>query len=324
MPLITTEERIALLLNVLGDDVAQVAFQSMNPTRANFIRQLLDDFKNNPPSEEEVDFVLGDFNQYFDFALNTLSPQLQPNEEDSNHDDAARSDSNVIQFPPLERTDDPIFDLNRLDPWQIASAIAEDHPKTVALVAQALSTELAAKVLEQLPADTRSAAIIELSKKASVAPTVLHSMLTSIVDKAASIRCRKEEVDQSQILAELMRSFPKKLRTELMEKLEETDSDLCQNVKSNLYLFEDVLRLDDRDVQKILGEVETDNLIVGLQRADQEIVDKLLNNLSKRARETILEEMQYKTNATDEEIELARKSVIEVLARLDESGDITL
>ena len=230
----------------------------------------------------------------------------------------------MIQFPPLERTGDPVFDLNRLDPWQIASAIADDHPKTVALVAKALSTERAAQVLEQLPADTRAAAVIELSKNVSVAPPVLQSMLTSIVDKAASIRCRKEEVDQAQVLAELMRSFPKQLRTELMEKLEETDQDLCQSVKSNLYLFEDVLRLDDRDVQKILGEVETDNLIVGLQRADQAIVDKLLTNLSKRARETILEEMQYKTNASDEEIELARKSVIEVLARLDESGDITL
>lgn len=333
MSIITTEERIALLLNVLGDDVAEVAFQSMNPTRANFVRTLLEDFKRNPPSEDEIEFVLSDFSQYFDFAIKAIQPEKgkgNRNGVGGAGDPSASENLNggtqptVVYFPEVELTDDPVHDLNELDPYQVATAIADDHPKTIALVAKSLTTGRAAKVLEFLSEEKRAEAIVYLSQNVAVAPAVLKPMLQTVVRKAASIRSRTEEVDQTQVLAELMRSFPKQLRAGLMEKLAEVNEEVCQQVKSKLYVFEDVMRLDDRDIQKILGEVETDNLIVGLQKADQTIVDKLLSNLSKRARETILEEMQYKTNATQEEIDQARASLIEVLARLDESGDITL
>ena len=96
-------------------------------------------------------------------------------------------------------------------------------------------------------------------------------------------------------------------------------------MKTKLYLFEDVLRLDDRDVQKVLGEVESDSLIVALQRTDEAIIAKLLNNLSKRARASIQEEMQYKENVTGRgNREKARSQVVGALSRLDESGEIKL
>ena len=76
MSAFTTEERLALLLNVLGDDAAAVAFQAMNPTRAKYIRQLLDDLRIDPPSNEEVEYVIGDFHQYFRFAMQALGADL--------------------------------------------------------------------------------------------------------------------------------------------------------------------------------------------------------------------------------------------------------
>jgi flagellar motor switch protein FliG len=328
MSAFTTEERLALLLNVLGDDAASVAFQAMNPTRAKYIRQLLDDLRIDPPSSEEIEYVIGDFHQYFRFAMQALGADLP---EGSSEGSAAGKNSEqdadqkkVVYFSKITPSDNPIDDLNRLDPYQVATALDGDHPKTVAMVLRHLDTRHAAKAMEFLSADVRSELIVFLSQESTVPFPIVNQVLKSTVEKANTVDCREEEIDQASVLAELMRSLPKDMRVELMAKLQQSDEELTQNVKSKLYLFQDVLRLDDRDVQKILGEVETDGLIVALQRADQELCDKLLNNLSKRARESIMEEMQYKEGVSDEEIAEARTQLVAALARLDENGEIKL
>jgi len=332
----TSEERLALLFTVLGDDVATAAFSAMNPTRATYVRQLLNDFKSDPPSAEEIEYVIGDFNRYFEFAMKQIEPQAASGsaayaEARSAEKKYAKprkpetADSkSIVYFSKLTPSNDPIADLNRLDPFQIASAIEDDHPKTIALVLGHMSTRAAAQVLEQLPPETRSEVVVFLTRESTVPAPIVNQVLRSTVQKAVSVEFREEEVDQSIALAELMRSLTKDTRVALMAKLQESDAELASKVKSNLYLFSDVLRLEDRDVQKLLAEVESDSLIIALQRTEQELIDKLLNNLSKRARESIMEEMQYKTGATDEQIEEARKSLVAAIARLDESGEIKL
>jgi flagellar motor switch protein FliG len=187
-----------------------------------------------------------------------------------------------------------------------------------------MNSKHAANVLSHLDPDVRTDAIVFLTQESTVPLPIVNQVLKTTVLKAISVEFREEVIDQSQTLAELMRSLPKEMRVELMAKLEETNPELSESVKSRLYLFVDVMRLDDRDVQKLLGEIESDSLIVALQRTNQNLIDKLLSNLSKRARESITEEMQYKVNATDEEVEEARGQLISAIARLDENGEIKL
>ncbi len=328
MSAFTTEERLALLLNVLGDDAATVAFQAMNPTRAKYIRQLLEDLRTDPPSSEEVEYVIGDFHQYFRFAMQALGTNLPDGHAEGNEvsrkSEPESKQKPVIYFTKISPSENPIADLNRLDPYQVAAALQGDHPKTVAMVLRHLETKQAAKAMEHLPAAVRSESIVFLSQESTVPFPIVNQVLKSTVQKANTVERREEEVDQASVLAELMRSLPKEMRIELMTRLEQSDPELAQDVKSKLYLFEDVMRLDDRDVQKVLGEVETDGLIVALQRAAQDVIDKLLNNLSKRARESILEEMQYKEGVSEKEIEEARTQLVSALARLDENGEIKL
>ena len=327
MSAFTTEERLALLFNVLGDEVASPALQAMNPTRANYVRQLLNDFKIDPPSSEEVEYVIGDFNQFFQFAMKTLGPSLAQQKESSKDNKAqaaSKAKTKITYFEKITPGNDPVADLKRLDPFQVASAIGDDHPKTIAMVLRHMETELAAKVLEFLDTPTRMETIVFLSQESTVPSAIVNQVLKTTVLKAISIEFREEAVDQSKVLAELLRSLSKDMRTELMAKLDQESPDLAGKVKDNLYLFEDVLRISDRDVQKLLAEIESDSLIVALQRTDQEIIDKLLNNLSKRARESIVEEMEYKKDVSEKEIEEARSDLVFALARLDERGDIKL
>jgi flagellar motor switch protein FliG len=329
----STEERLALLLNVLGDEATDAAMTTMNPTQANFVKQLLAEYKMDPPSAEEVEFVVNDFNKFFSFALETLAPQLEEATEGAAAGKkkkkpvpaaASAGDAEIETFPVLKASDDPVADLNKLNPYQIAVALEMDHPKTVAMVLRYLNTSLAAAVIEDLPESTRTDCVVFLSQPSTVPDRIVQQVLESTFERGNSVLTKKNEVDQADSLAQLMRSLPKEMRKEMIERLTEENEELVNAVRSKLYVFDDILRLDDRDVQKLLGEVETDNLIVGLQRAEKELLDRILGNLSKRAKETIEEEMQYKTGVTDDEVDAARQTLVEAIGRLDEAGEITL
>ncbi len=330
MSAFTTDERIALLLTVLGNEVSETALRSMHPTRAKFVQTLVKDYRANPPSDEETEYVIDDFLKYFHFALDRLKPEIKKSQEAADLEngvestDGSAAKNQIVYFPKLEPTGDPRLDLNQLDAYQISVALGNDHPKTVALVLSCLEPQLAARVLEDMSEETRNAAIVFLSQESTVPALIVDKVLQSTVDKAVTVECRKQSVDQTQIIADLMRSVPKKLRGELLEQLEASDEEFSNLVKKKLYVFEDIGRLGDRDIQKMLGEIQTDFLIVGLQKAGDEIKNKLLGNLSKRARQSVIEEMQYKTEVPQEEIDEARAELTAVLARLDESGEVSL
>jgi flagellar motor switch protein FliG len=322
----SSEERLALLLSVLGDEIAENAFRGMSGSQAEALQKIYREFKSEPPTSEEVEFVISDFLRYFDFAIDTLGIDLNEtaDEKSQKKKKGEEASNGTVFFPPLTPSDDPIFDLNQLDPYQIIKAIGNDHPKTIALVLRRINVKQAAKVLEELSPEIRGSVVGFMTLECTIPLPIVNQVLATTVQKACNVTFRPPDIDQSKVLADLMRSLPKKLRVELMQELVQADAELAARVKEKLYLFEDILRLEDRDTQKLLSQIETDALIVGLQRCDQELISKLLNNLSKRARETIVEEMEYKKGVSDEEIATARLQIVEVLARMDESGEIKL
>jgi flagellar motor switch protein FliG len=321
----TAEERLALLLSVLGDEISEGAFRAMEPNQAKSLRQLLTEYKLDPPSANELEFIVGDFLKFFDFAVEALGVESNGSRNRSQNGQVEADDTvNVQVFPELQIGPDPISNLNRLHPYQILRAVGSDHPKTIALVLRSINVKQAAQVLELLQADTRLQVMNYLTVASTVPAPIVRQVLQTTVDKACAVKSRPIEVEQAKLIADLMRSVSKALRVEMMKQMAESNPELAEQIKSRLYLFEDILRLSDRDCQKLLSQLDTQALIVGLQRCPAELADKLLNNLSKRARETIVEEMEYKTNASDQEVEEGRKLVVKVIAELDESGEIKL
>lgn len=319
-----TNERLAMLLNALGPDAAEAALDSMNESQANALKRLSAELHIEPPSRDELEYVIDDFFKYFQFALKTLqSNETGPSAPRGNQ--ARRGAQAPVQvFPKITPSHDPANDLNRLDPFQIAESLRQEHPKTIALVLRQIDVQQAARVLEQLDGPARSQAVVQLSQPLTIPAPIVQQVLKTTVERACAVEYRAEAAASSQVLADLLRSLPKTMRVELMGQLHETDADLAEQVKARLYLFADVLRLEDRDVQTLLAQVESDVLILALQQCESSLADKLLSNLSKRARESILEEMEYKTNASLEEIEGARSKVVAAMAQLDESGEIKL
>ena len=329
MAILTTEERLALLLSVLLQEAEAAAFEAMNPTRAVYVTKLLDEYKESPPSEAEVAFIIDDFSKYFSFAMETLQPSVtkaaRANQRASTESaDVQEEQPEVLEFFPVEESGDYLEDLNQLDAFQIATALEEDHPKTIACVLNQLNTTMAAAVIKNLEDDLRQETVVYLSRGAVVPDAIVRQIVKTTFLKANAVSVQKKEVTQAEVLAKLMRSLPKEMRGELIEKLNEENEEIVQAIRAKLYMFDDILRLSDRDAQKLIGETGADFLVVAMQRVKPEIKEKLLGNLSKRARQSLEVEMEFKTGVTDEEIDQARQQLVETLGRLDTNGDITL
>jgi flagellar motor switch protein FliG len=125
-------------------------------------------------------------------------------------------------------------------------------------------------------------------------------------------------------MADLLRAMGQAERAQMLRTLETLDADVIEQIKKLLYTFEDVKKLANRSIQKILGEIDSQTLAMALKGADEAIADKILANLSKRARATLVEEMEFLGHVKPAEQEAARSAICEVVGRLDESGDLEM
>ena len=229
-----------------------------------------------------------------------------------------------VVFEKIDESGDYVRDFNQLDAFQISTALADDNAKTVALVVNLLETHLGAEIIKELDDHIRDQVIIYLSEESAVPDRIVQEVLKTTFQKANAVTVKKETTSRIDTLAQLMRSLPKEIRKGLIEKLNDRDEEMVLAIRAKLYVFDDILRLDDRDCQKLIGQTKSEILAVALQQADPDVAEKLFKNVSKRARQAIEDEMEYTVGAKGHEIEEARKQLVDAMARLDEAGDITL
>ena len=336
MTTINRHEQLALLLELLGDDAKQAALANLDRKVAGEIKRAFQEFEKHPPLPEEIDFVIDDFEKFFRFALE----RVDPDDLETARSIDRGSDKNMIlqiaeenfdvsleptkKFNAPELTGNLIHDLNLMHPYQVACAVENDLPVIIALVIRNLATEHAAKTLEFLAQKTRSEVFVELSKPSMATPIVADQIIKTALDRALEIDERRQTEDSNEQMVSLLRSLPKDVRTPMFEELKKANEQLAEEVKSKLYQFDDLNRVEDRDLQKILAQTSSSDLVLALQGADEELIRRILKNMSQRASDALKEEMEFATNAKQEEIDGGRTAVVKILAELDESGAISL
>jgi flagellar motor switch protein FliG len=307
---------------------------TLEPAAANELNRVMAEFKSDPPTESEVRYVLDDFERFFSFALLHIQDELSDGTPDigkkRNEAQGAEEEHFGVQFeavrtfPKPKLTGDVRHDLNLLHPYQVAYAIKHDNPSSIAVVIRNLTDAHAAKTLEMLPADVQRAAFLQLAQTTCISQRVQQQILEATLKSAMRVETRVPEQNRTGQMVALVRSLPKNIRNPLMESLLEQDRELAQAVKAELYQFDDLLRLEDRDLQKVLAQSSSDALVIALVDASDDLKTKLFNNMSKRARQTIEDELQFKANANPVDIAAGKKQIVEILMRMDEAGEINL
>jgi flagellar motor switch protein FliG len=324
----TPEDRIAVLLTSLGLNASDPAFDSLPADPMNRVKRLMEEYQNDPADDDEVEEVLNEFLRMLRFAKKN-APKLAVHHPDDDHDNQIEDEPEVEPEPEPARefkaTDDAFADLNRLKPIQIAGALRTEQPRTAALVLSCLSPSKAGESLQNFPDELQNEVFLLLRNPPTAPKVLLERIVRATVTKGCLLGdeaiCDPEE-ESYRKLAEVLRAMSQMQRGRILEGLATSDPEAIERIRKMLFVFDDVVRLGDRCVQKILAEVDSMTLTKALKNAEPEYLDKFAKNLSKRARATLLEEIEFMGSVKPNEEEEARNAVCNVMSELDQRGDL--
>ncbi|QGQ20306.1 flagellar motor switch protein FliG [Cellulomonas sp. JZ18] len=216
--------------------------------------------------------------------------------------------------------------LQQADARQVASLLDGEHPQTVALVLAHLRPEHASAILAGLPTDVRGDVAHRIALMERASPDVVTVVAESLQRKASTVLAPRElaAVGGVKPLVEIINRADPTTEKSILEGLVERDEALAEAVRSLMFTFGDVVLLEDRAVQLVLRQVESAALSQALKGAGPEVRDKILRNMSDRARENLVEEMEMLGPVRLSQVEEARAEIVQVIRGLEESGQIVV
>ena len=242
----------------------------------------------------------------------------EQNAEQANAEHGSDLEDSMAATQTIPMSDDPLKDLETLSVHQIAQALGSEQSRTTAMLLANLPAKLTGDILNLLKAEYQKLVMKELTKEQH-APAILVDRIA----RATFLRARQVSAEppdtrnHADRVAEVLRSVPKAGRRNMLAAIEEQDPDLAKSLLTRIYRFDDITALNKAVVQRVLGEVDSTNLTTALFGADESVKDAIFANLSKRARQTIEEEMQFMTNVSETRIQQARDAIAEVIAKID-------
>ena len=220
----------------------------------------------------------------------------------------------------------PFQFVRRIDPRMLLSFIRDEHPQTIALVLAHMPPESAAIVLSGLSEETQRDVAVRVATMDRTSPEIITAVETAL-EKRLSSFAQQSDLSSAggvQSLVELLNRSDRATERLIFEGLDDHDAGLADEVRSRMFVFEDIITLDDRAVQQILRQVDTKNLALALKGVRAEVRTKVMSNLSARAAETLDEDISLLGSVRLSAVEEAQGSVVSVIRTLEESGDIVL
>jgi flagellar motor switch protein FliG len=224
-------------------------------------------------------------------------------------------------------TKDPLGAIKLVPAEHLAMVLKDEGPRTICLLLNYLDVEVAGGIYKRLPPEVRREVSVQFALQPVAPPAVLERIALAVLEKCRTTKEIPQSTDplaRVRKIANLLRQLERSERMEMLTALEGKDPETANGVKDQLYQFEDLMQVDNSSIQKLLAELDTKNLALSLKGAPDGIRDKLLNNLSKRAQETLGEEIALLGNVPPSKVEQARKVILEALQALDARGELVM
>ena len=331
MEALRTDQKIALILMSLPVDAAESVLVQLGPKHSGRLRAEIQRLTTTPPPQELADAVLQELDStlHSNYQKKPSSlPRIAPGtgRESRHNSGVATIQSGGASGAAAEGTD-PMAQLLATAPENLAVAITDEHPSTAALVLGCLDSEKAGKVLRLLPLELKRNTFNWLRLPAAGNPELLPRIVQAVVQKsrvAAESPVSTNADAKFQKMAEMLRELERADRTEILNSLEQQDNETATRIKDLLYTFEDLLLIENRSMQKLLVEIDSKTMALALKDANPEITEKVMSNLSKRARESLTEEISFLGLVPAAELQQAQKAIVEVIQRLDQTGELVM
>jgi flagellar motor switch protein FliG len=219
----------------------------------------------------------------------------------------------------------PFEFLRRSPPEQITAFLRSEAPQTMALVIANLDTVLAAEVMVNLPPDTQADVALRIATMNETSPDVIKEIESVMKAKLASVISQEYSaaggVDS---LVEILNRSDRATERNVIDKVAEADAELAEQIRMKLFVFEDIVKIDDRSVQRLLKDVDQKDLAIALRGVPDEVRDKVTTNMSARAAEMLLEELQYQPPQKRRVVEEAQGRIVARVRALEEADEISI
>jgi flagellar motor switch protein FliG len=231
----------------------------------------------------------------------------------------------VIDRILLGRNSKGLEQLKWMDPRAIAELIRLEHPQIIAIVLSFLEADQAAQVISQFPERVRTDVLMRIATLDGIQPAALQE-LDEILEKqfSGATNVKSSSLGGVKTAAEILNMLDGAMESKLMEEIIEIDSDLGQELQDNMFVFENLIDVDDRGIQSLLREVSTEQLLLALRGADEVLKEKIFKNMSKRAAEMLKDDLEAAAPAKLSDVEAAQKEILVVARRLADAGEIML
>ena len=215
--------------------------------------------------------------------------------------------------------------LKKADPKQLASFLQKEHPQTIALVLSNLSGDQTAGVLSEFPDELRNEVVLRIATLGKVSPTLLTEIEDVLSEVAeAEISQNMSTVGGTKSVANVLNKINNATAKGILEYIESRDGNLANEVKRLMFMFEDLVYIDDRGIQRLLREVDKKDLALSMKVADDTLKEKIFKNMSERAQELLKEELQFMGPVRLKEVEAAQTRIVMIIRQLEDSGELVV
>ncbi|NLH00548.1 MAG: flagellar motor switch protein FliG [Clostridiales bacterium] len=200
-----------------------------------------------------------------------------------------------------------------------------EHPQTIAFVLSYASSDQAAKIIAELPKKLQIDVIKRIATLESVSPDIV-SIVEQTLERrfSAVVSVDMTEIGGVNYVADIMNHIDRTTEKFVFDELSKTDPALSEDIRKLMFVYEDILNLDDVTIQTVLRVVDAQDLAVAIKGSSEEIKELLLSNISARARENILSDIEYLRNVRMRDVERAQQKIVETIRSLEESGEIVI
>jgi len=314
--------RSAVLLMSLGEDEAAEVFKFLAPREVQKIGRAMAALKG--VSREEADGVL---DRFCNEAGNQTTVGLESREYLKSVLVKALGDKSAGIIERILQGGDTsgIDKLKWLDSATIAQLVGNEHPQIIATILVHLDQDQASEILSKLPDRLRGDVMMRIATLDGIQPTALKELneaLSEVLTGADSLQ--QSSLGGVRAAAEILNFLPTAQSNQIMEGMRDANAELAQSILDEMFVFEDLLSLDDRGIQTVLREVQSESLIVALKGASQELRDKVFKNMSSRAADMLREDLEAKGPVKLSEVEKEQKEILSVVRRLADEGQVAL
>ena len=316
-------ENAAILLMSLGEEEASEVFRHLAPRDVQKVGETIARMKS--VSRERLDGVLDDFVK----VVATRSPLVNDTDEYIRavlHKALGEDKANLLLDRILQGNDvSGIEGLKWMDPQSVAELLRNEHPQIAAAILVHLDIDQASSILKCFTERQRNEVLVRIATLDGIQPSALkdlNDVMSTVL--AGSDKVRKATLGGVKTAAEMLNLMGTSLETSVLDFIREADNDLAQKIMDNMFTFDDLSMLDDKGIQALLKEVQSESLVIALKGAKPELREKIFKNMSTRAAETLREDLESRGPVRVSDVESEQRELLKTVRRLSDEGQIVL